>query len=66
MAIIKKYEMKKMSFEEKNEKIKHLRMEIVKANVTANKSNAKTKEIRRTLARLLTLNKSKGREALKQ
>lgn len=54
MAILKFKEVKKMSDTDKKEKLKDLKMELVRANVTANKTNAKTKEIKRTIARLLT------------
>lgn len=59
MAIIKKQDLKKMSEKEMTEKIKDLKMELVKANVTANRTNAKTKELKRTISRLLTAMKEK-------
>jgi len=59
MAIIKLSEMKKMDSKSKIEKIKELKLELMKSNVTANKTNAKTKEIKRTIARLITLNTPK-------
>jgi len=51
--------MKKMTEKERESKLKDLRLELIKANVTANKTNAKNKEIRRTIARILTFNNSK-------
>ena len=48
-----------MSPEDKKTKLAELKLELIKANLTANKQNAKTKEIKRAIARLLTLNKSK-------
>ena len=54
MAIIKKSELRSMNDKAKEEKIKELKLELVKAAVTANKTNAKTKELKRTIARLLT------------
>jgi ribosomal protein L29 len=63
MAIIKAKDVSKMSFKERQEKIRELKVELVKANVTANRTNAKTKEIKRAISRLLTFNKtSKGEE----
>ena len=46
--------------DEKNrkERLKDLRMELTKANVTAHKTNAKTKEIKRAIARILTITKA--------
>lgn len=38
------------------EKLKELKFELIRANVTANKSSAKTKEIKRAIARLITFN----------
>ena len=41
--------------EEKNEKLKELRLELIKKNVVANKaSKIKAKEIKKAIARLLT------------
>ncbi|MDO8459836.1 MAG: 50S ribosomal protein L29 [Nanoarchaeota archaeon] len=60
MAVLKAKEVKRMSREERNAKLQELRFELVKAGVTANKTNAKTKEIKRAIARLLTINKSQG------
>jgi len=55
MAILKSKDIIKMSNQEKEEKLKELRFELIKANVTANKSGKiKIKEIRRTIAKLLT------------
>ena len=58
MTIIKAKESSKISQKEREEKLKELKLELVKANVTANKSNAKTKEIKRAISRLLTFSKS--------
>ncbi|MAE49879.1 50S ribosomal protein L29 [Candidatus Pacearchaeota archaeon] len=51
-------DVKSLSAEEQKKKIKELRLELIKANVTANKTNAKTKELKRALARLLTVSKT--------
>ncbi len=73
MAILKSKDIQKLSANDKKQKLKDLRLELVKANVSANKSGGKTKEIKRAISRLLTsmnrekLNKSaKGKEALKK
>lgn len=56
MAILRQNVIAKMSQEERNQKLKELKFELVKANVTANKTNAKTKEIKRAISRILTFN----------
>ena len=58
MAIIRKNELKKLSKKELEEKLKELKIALVKANVPANKSGKnKIKEIKKTIARILTLKK---------
>tara|TARA_Y100000310_G_scaffold321762_1_gene379870 strand:- start:1203 stop:1406 length:204 start_codon:yes stop_codon:yes gene_type:complete len=58
MAILKSRDISKMSEKERNEKIKDLKMELVKEKAVANKGGKlKTKEIKRTIARLLTFNR---------
>ena len=57
MALIKKKEINKMNKKDREDKLKDLKWELIRANVTANKANAKTKEIKRTIARLNTINK---------
>ena len=64
MALLRFSDIKRMSEKEKMGKLKELKFELSKANVTANKTNAKTKELKRAIARLLTFNPSK--EALKK
>jgi len=58
MALLRNSDVKKMKKEEVETKLKDLRLELVKASVTANKQNAKTKEIKRAISRLLTFSKS--------
>ena len=65
MALLKIQDAKKLSGKDRDSKIQDLRLELVKASVTANKSRAKTKEIKRAIARLLTLNKSSQEELKK-
>jgi ribosomal protein L29 len=63
MALLRFKDIAKMSQKDREDKMKELRFELVKAGVTANKTNAKTKEIKRAISRLMTLNKS-SKEAL--
>lgn len=54
MAILKSKEIARMSNKEREEKLKELKLELIRANVTANKTGKiKIKEIRRTIAKLL-------------
>ena len=67
MATIKIKEIEKMSEKEKVKKLKELKMELVKSQVSAAKTgSSKTKEIKKVIARILTVNNSKKREALKK
>jgi len=56
MAILKTKDIKTMTKDEREAKIKELQLELAKGNVTANRANAKTKELKRALARLFTFN----------
>ena len=58
MAKLKFKDISKMSDKEKEEKIKELKLELAKANVTANRASSNTKELKRALARLHTMEKS--------
>jgi len=66
MALIKAKDIGKMTDKEKESKLADLKMELIKANVTANKTNAKTKEIKRAIARIKTFNKSRKEELKKK
>ena len=58
MAKIKAKDIQKMSKEEKNKKLEELKMELIKARVNASKTgNSKVREIKRLVARIITLNK---------
>ena len=64
--IIKKNELKTMGIEKINDKITELRKELMKARAkSASKVSpenpGKVKEIRRTIARMLTLKKQRGK-----
>lgn len=66
MAILRAKDVAKMSKKDRDEKLKELKMELIKANVTANKTNAKTKEIKKAISRLITINNlSKDKELKK-
>ena len=54
MALLRYNDIAKMNDNEREAKLKELKLEIVKANVTANKANSKTKEIKRAISRLKT------------
>ena len=58
MAILKTKDIRKMSSKEMEEKIKELKMELVKEKVSAAKGGKlKSKEIKRTIARIHTINR---------
>ncbi len=60
MAILRSKEIAKMSDKEKENKLKELRLELVRANVAANKTGKiKINEIKKTIARILTLKAKK-------
>ncbi len=56
MALLRAKEVSKMNVADKKKKLAELKFELTKANVTANKTNAKTKEIKKAIARILTSN----------
>ncbi len=57
MAILKKQDIKKMSEKERHEKIKDLNMELIKERVSLAKGGKiKINEIKKTIARLHTIN----------
>ena len=56
MAVLKAKEIAKMGKNEANEKLKELKIELIKSRISASKAGkAKIREIKRTIARLLTL-----------
>ena len=61
MAIIRAKEAAKMDEKTRKQKLKDLKMELIKANVSANRTNAKTKEIKKAIARILTFANSQER-----
>ena len=60
MALLKYKDIGRMSAQEREAKLKDLRFELIKASVTANKQNAKTKEIKKAIARLITFSNKAG------
>ncbi len=61
MAVLKNSEVVKMNAGARNEKLEELRRELVKANVTAHKTNAKTKEIKKAIARILSFSSTEAK-----
>lgn len=59
MAVLKAKEASKMDTKARSEKIKELKLELMKSQAGAQKSNGKKKEIKRAIARLLTFNSAK-------
>jgi ribosomal protein L29 len=55
MALLRISEAKKLSPTERITKLAEINLELIKAGVTAHKATAKTKELKRARARLLTL-----------
>ncbi|MEK6855574.1 MAG: 50S ribosomal protein L29 [Nanoarchaeota archaeon] len=58
MAILRIKDIRAMTSQERESKLKDLKLELIKAQVTSMKSKSKPKELRRTIARLLTINKT--------
>ena len=66
MVLLRNEDIAKMPEKERFAKLKELKFELTKASVTANRTNAKTKEIKRAISRLITLNKSAKEELNKK
>lgn len=66
MALLRYKDIEKMNDKEKKERLKELRFELSKANVSANKTNAKTKEIKKAIARILTFTNSAKKQSVKR
>ena len=63
MARLKAKELIKMGKSERDKRLAEMKMELVKARANASKSgSAKIKEAKRTIARILTVNKSLNEE----
>lgn len=50
--------LKELSKDQLNKKLKELRFELIKSHGSSSKTSTNTKEIKKTIARILTLNKS--------
>ena len=58
MAKLKARDIRKMTKDERKEKLEELRMELLKSRVaTAKSGNSKVREIKRLIARITTINK---------
>lgn len=61
MPTLKTKEIKKMNNIEREKKLNELRLELVRARAEASKSkSSKVREIKKIIARILTINKSGG------
>jgi len=66
MVQLKSKEIRRLGKEERNNRLKELQIELIKSKTSASKSgSAKIKQIRRTIAKIITVNKS-DKEALKK
>ena len=54
---IKTRDLRRISKEERERKLQELKMELIKSRVASQKSGAKVKEIKKMIAKILTLNK---------
>ena len=67
MAVLKMKDIKKMNEKEKEDKLKELQLELIKARVNASKgSNNKIREIKKAISRILTLNTKNKSELNKE
>ncbi len=67
MAILRVNDISKMTLKERNEKIKDLKMELIKEKAKSNKGGKiKILEIKKTIARLMTFNRLDKKEPVEQ
>lgn len=59
MSVLKSNDIEKMSEKERQEKLRDLKMELIKNKITG-KGKVKIKEIKKAIARLLTFNRLKS------
>ncbi len=57
MANLKGKDIKEMGKEGREKKLKELKMELIKSKANSQKGSSRSKEIRKIIARILTLNK---------
>ncbi len=62
MSILTNKDISKMSKDEKIAKIQELRFSLMKGSIGANKAGAKTKEIKKAIARIMTQQNKQGGE----
>jgi ribosomal protein L29 len=62
---LKLREMRSMDVKTRMGKINELKMELIKSYVSAQKNKIKTKEVKKAIARLVTLNKNDKKHAKK-
>ncbi len=63
MGILRAKDLGKMDKKSIESKLSELKMELVKSNVAANKTNAKTKEIKKAIARIITFNNRENKKS---
>ena len=66
MAIIKSKDIVKLSENERIEKLKDLRMELIKSGLPNSKSKLRPKEIKKAIAKILTFNRLNQKESVEQ
>jgi len=54
---IKTRDLRRMGNKEREKKFKELKMELIKSGIASQKSGSKVKEIKKMIAKILTLNK---------
>ncbi|MBM3228654.1 50S ribosomal protein L29 [Candidatus Pacearchaeota archaeon] len=57
MPALKTKDLRKMSESEREKKLAELKIELVKSKINTSKTGPKTKEIKKIIAKILTLNK---------
>lgn len=57
MTLLRYKDLEKMEEKSIRDKMQELKLELSKANVAANRQNAKTKEIKKAISRIMTLTK---------
>lgn len=65
MTLLRYSDITKMSQQDIDKRLSDLKTELIRSAVASQKSSAKTKEIKKAIARILTFNKS-AKEALKK
>ncbi len=66
MALLKVKDILKMNSADREKKLKELKLELVKSKVSATKTgNSKARDIRKMIARIITINTSDKKEMLK-